>query len=323
MGNSLVYAKATVMLMMSLLAIWPAARSNPLPKAADTKAGKLFDYERRVPFDVSETFTRKEGGVIVRDVSYGSYGRRHGRIKAYIVKPDHAGPHAGVVFFHWLGRFKSDRTQFLDEAVILAHHGVVSVLIQGFFPWLEPPTEAKADRQRVIDQTIEVRRAFDLLLAQPGVDPKRIGFVGHDYGAMYGSIVAGLDKRAKAYVLIAGLGNFGDWSLKYWPVTGNQGEETYRQTMMEVDPIQYISRAKAAKLFQFAEQDIFISKSAADQFYGAASEPKRAKWYDTEHDLNVEAARVERQQWLIQQLGLAGGKGRDAISPTLRNANGN
>lgn len=309
MGNRLGYAKAIVILLSSLTTIWPAARSNPLPKAAVTKTAKLFDYERRAPFELSETFTRKQGGVIVRDVSYASYAHRHGRIKAYIVKPDSGGPHAGVVFFHWLGRFKSDRTQFLDEAVTLAHHGVVSVLIQGFFPWSEAPTEAKVDRQLVIDQTIEVRRAFDLLLAQPGVDPKRIGFVGHDYGAMYGSIVAGLDKRAKAYVLVAGLGNFGDWSLKYWPVTGKQGAETYRQIMMEVDPIQYISRAKHAKLlFQFAQQDIFISKSAADQFYGAASEPKQAKWYDTEHDLNVEAARVDRREWLTQQLRLDGKK---------------
>jgi hypothetical protein len=77
--------------------------------------------------------------------------------------------------------------------------------------------------------------------------------------------------------------------------------------MMEVDPIQYISSAKHAKLlFQFAQQDIFISKSAADQFYGAASEPKQSKWYDTEHDLNIEAARADRQEWLTQQLGLAG-----------------
>jgi pimeloyl-ACP methyl ester carboxylesterase len=79
----------------------------------------------------------------------------------------------------------------------------------------EPPTDGKADRRQVIDQTIEVRRAIDLLLLQPEVDPKRVGYVGHDYGAMYGSIVAGHDKRVKAYVLIAGMGNFGDWSLKY------------------------------------------------------------------------------------------------------------
>lgn len=55
----------------------------------------------------------------------------------------------------------------------------------------------------MIDETIEVRRALDLLLAQPQVNRKRIGFVGHDYGAMYGALVAGVEKRVKAYVLIA------------------------------------------------------------------------------------------------------------------------
>ncbi len=68
----------------------------------------------------------------------------------------------------------------------------------------------------MIDQTIDLRRAIDVLLMQPGIDNERIAFVGHDYGAMFGSIMAGIDKRVKACVLVTGMGNFGDWSLKYW-----------------------------------------------------------------------------------------------------------
>ena len=70
----------------------------------------------------------------------------------------------------------------------------------------------------VIDQTIEVRRALDLLLSQPQVDAKRLAFVGHDYGAIFGGIVAGVEKRVKACVLMAGMGNFSDWSLRpsFW-----------------------------------------------------------------------------------------------------------
>ncbi|CAN5818198.1 hypothetical protein BH18ACI4_BH18ACI4_11860 [soil metagenome] len=267
---------------------------------------QLFAYDRFVAFDLKEASVSERNGVLVRDVNYAAYALRHGRIKAYLIKPQKGGRFAGVVFFHWLGRSKSDRSQFLDESIALAGQGVVSLLIQGYFPWLEPPTEGKADRQQVIDQTIEVRRALDLLLLQPEVDPKRVGYVGHDYGAMYGSIVAGLDKRVRAYVLIAGMGNFGDWSLKYWPATAAQGAEAYRQAMKEVDPIQHVSRAKPARLlFQFANNDIFISKSVADEFFGAASEPKQVKRYDSEHDLNIEAARVDRREWLTQQLGIS------------------
>ena len=268
-------------------------------------SGKLFAYDRKVPFDLKETSTKVQNGVIVRDVNYAAYASKHGRVSAYIVKPDGKGPFAGVLFFHWLGRSKSDRTQFLDEAATLAGQGVVSILIQGYFPWSQPPTEAKADRQQVIDQTIEVRRALDLLLLQPQVDAKRIGYVGHDYGAMYGSILAGLDHRVKTYVLIAGMGNFGDWSLKYWPATGAQGAAPYRQAMKEVDPIEYISRAKPARLlFQFASRDIFISKSVADEFYAAASDPKQVMWYDSEHDLDMESVRNDRREWLTKHLGL-------------------
>lgn len=269
-------------------------------------AVQLFGYDRSVAFDLKETSAKEQNGVLIRDVNYAAYASRHGRIKAYLVKPQGPGRFAGILFFHWLGNSKSDRTQFLEEAKALAQQGVVSLLIQGFFPWLEPPTEGNADRQQVIDQTIEVRRALDLLLLQPEVDPKRVGFVGHDYGAMYGSIVAGFDKRVKAYVLIAGMGNFGDWSLKYWPATAAQGAQVYRQVMKEVDPIRFISRANPARiLFQFANRDTYISKSVADEFFGAASEPKQVKWYDSEHDLNIEAARVDRRAWLTQQLGLS------------------
>jgi len=212
-----------------------------------------------------------------------------------------------VVFFHWLGKPHGDRTQFLEESAALARKGVVSVLIQGTFPWQTAPTDGPTDRQRVIEQTIEVRRSLDLLLAQPGVDPRRIAYVGHDYGAMYGAILSGIETRVKAYTLVAGMGVFSDWSLKYWPKTGANGKEAYQQAMKDVDPIGYISRAAPASLFfQFAKSDIYISKATATAFLDAASKPKQAKWYDTIHEMNIEAARVDRRAWLLQQLGLTG-----------------
>ncbi len=102
-----------------------------------------------------------------------------------------------------------------------------------------------ADRQRVIDQVIETRRALDLLLSQPGVDQKRIAFVGHDYGAMYGSILAAADKRVKSFILIAGIGSFSDWSLRYWLAkTSDSNKAAYRKSLSEVDPITNIARAR-------------------------------------------------------------------------------
>jgi pimeloyl-ACP methyl ester carboxylesterase len=151
-----------------------------------------------------------------------------------------------------------------------------------------------------------VRRGLDLLLSQPSVDKRRIGFVGHDYGAMFGTIASGVDKRVKTYVLVAGMGNFSDWSLKYWKGPSKNGAEAYKQAVKDVDPIGYVPHAAPASLlFQFANNDKYISKAVADEFLAAASQPKEAKWYDATHDLNIDAARNDRRAWLTRQLRLA------------------
>jgi dienelactone hydrolase len=277
------------------------ARTSP----RDTDMKKLLAYDRSATFDLKETSTREENGAVIADVNYAGYSPKHGRIKAYLVKPKGPGPFPGIVFFHWLGRPKGDRTQFLDEAVALSKQGVASLLIQGYFPWTEPPTDGPTDRQKIIDQTIEARRALDLLLSQKEVDRKRIAYVGHDYGSMYGAIVSGVDHRVKAYVLIAGLGKFSPWSLKYWPKTAAQGTDAYEQAVAPFDPITHVSRAApAAFLFQFANTDEYITRDEANAFFNQASKPKEIKWYDGEHDMNVEAARKDRDAWLAQQLRL-------------------
>jgi|ERR1700730_2871716 len=288
-----------LILIGAMLMVSAAPVASPRGKKPDAK---LFAYDRSV-FDLKEESVKEQDGVIIRDVNYAAYAPRHGRIKAYLIKPAGKGPFAGVLFFHWLGDVKSNRTEFLDEAVSLGKQGTASLLIQGYFPWLEEPTEGQTDRQQIIDQTIEVRRAVDLLFSQTNVDRRRLGFVGHDYGAMFGAIVSGIDKRLRTYVFIAGIGSFSDWSLKYWSGPSKNGAEVYKQAVRDVDPIGYVSyAAPAALFFQFASKDKYISKDVANTFFAAASKPKIVKWYDATHDMNVEEARKDRLEWLTRQL---------------------
>lgn len=277
--------------------LWPSIGGS------QDRTRPLFAYDPSLPLDLREISTRSEGGVTIRDVTYSSINPRHGPIEAFIVRPPGSGPFAGLLYFHWLGKPRGDRTEFLEEAVALARDGVVSVLVQGYFPWKEPPKDGSADRQQVIDQVIDTRRAMDLLLAQPDVDMERLGYVGHDYGAMYGAILAAVDARAKAYVLVAGLGDFAAWSLKYWPHTAAAGEAAYRRAVADVDPINFIGlAAPASLLFQFAKRDIYITEAAAAEFFDQASAPKDVRWYDAEHDLHVEAAARDRNEWLRRRL---------------------
>lgn len=280
---------------------------QPVTTPLESDATSVFAYDRSAPLDLKEESVKEQDGVTIRDISYASRAQGQGRTQAFLITPRGEGRFAGVLFFHWLGEEKSDRTEFLEEATALAKKGTVSLLIQGFFPWKVAPIDGPTDRQRIIEQTIEVRRALDLLLSQPGVDPRRIGYVGHDYGAMFGSIVSGFDKRVQAYVLMAALGNFSDWSLKYWPKTATKGEAAYRQATNDLDPIHYVSQAApAAFLFQFANTDKYISKPAATALFENASNPKQVKWYDAKHDLAVPAAQSDRRTWLTKQLSLSG-----------------
>ena len=293
-------------LLGTLLIGFSQPAASPLPQTRNGEPATLFDYDRSVVLDLKEESVQDKDGVTVRDVNYAGYTPQRGRIKAYVIKPNGKGPFAGVLFFHWYGTPNGNRTQFLNEAVSLAKQGTVSLLIQGYFPWAVPPADARTDRQRVIDETIEVRRALDLLLSQPEVDPKRIGYVGHDYGAMYGAIAASVDKRVKTYILIAGIGSFSNWSLDYWlKAIPEPDKEAYRQALKPIDPITQIARAAPATLlFQFANSDEHITREAALAFSAAASKPKQVNWYDGKHELHVEAARDDRRAWLTRQLRL-------------------
>lgn len=285
-----------------LVPVGPGAAGGG-PPAPDVP---LFHYDRRVPLDVREVGSSAgRGGVLVRDVTYAAYRPARGRIAAFIVSPSGNGPFAGVLFFHWLGEKRSDRTQFLEEAIALAAQGVVSVLIQGYFPWTDAPAGGERDRRKIVEQVIDARRAIDLLMSLPHVDSDRLAYVGHDYGAMYGAIIAGLERRAKAYVLAAGMGTFADWSLKYWKAPAAAGEAAYRRAVADVDPIEYIGlAAPAALLFQFARRDIYVTEAAASEFFDQASRPKEQRWYDGAHDLGVAAASADRRRWLAERLDL-------------------
>ena len=92
----------------------------------------------------------------------------------YLVAPETADAHsaAGIVWFHWLetGDPTSNRTEFLAEAQSLAMRGVVSVLVDGTFPWHDSPVSTDHDVAAVQAEVAMLASARDLLTSQPAVD---------------------------------------------------------------------------------------------------------------------------------------------------------
>lgn len=281
---------------------------------------QILAYETVKPADVKVVGSEKKDGVTIEDVTFASVGEPT-PVQAYIVRPETgSGPFAGVLFVHWFEPQSptSNRTQFLQEAAALARRGTVSVLVSTF--WSDPERYRRRrwedDYQNSINQAKDLRRALDVLLAQPGVDPQRIGVVGHDYGAMFGSIVAGVDPRAKAYVLIAGTSRFSNWYL-FGSSTGRpQGEALtkFKEQLKVIDPVETIAKTKAATFFQFGEVDKYTPREDFIAYYMAAPAPKRIATYPSDHPMEAPIIRFDREVWLSEQLGIPGPKSPEATA---------
>jgi predicted esterase len=227
---------------------------------------------------------------------------------ATLIRPEKEdGPLPVILYVHWYEpqACDSNRTQFLEEAELVAAKGVMSLSIETMWSdreWFLKRTQAD-DYASSIQQTVELQRAMDLLLSQPGADSTRFALVGHDFGAMYGVLAGSVDQRPTCYVLMAGTPRFADWFL-YYPKLEGEAREAFIEQMKPLDPIERVDKLAPARiLFQFGNTDPHVPIERAQAFFDAAGDGKEMQTYDAGHGLN-EAAVRDRMAWLSQQLSV-------------------
>ena len=276
-----------------------------------------FDYDAKAPLDLKEIGVEHRASADVHDISYAS--PKGGRVPAYLVVPlrrrDPARA-AAVVWGHWYWENspRRNRTEFLDEAVALAQAGAVSLLTDG--PIARPghveDKEPLSERQAadLLQQVIDMRRGVDVLLARGDVDPLRVAYVGHSYNAAVGAILSGVDRRFRAFVLMAGTmsDEIDMRSTEYQEYRQKMGPEEYDAFMAKyswLDQGKYVSHAAPAVVFlQYGTQEKFLTPERAREYEKIVSEPKQFQLYDAPHALNAEARR-DRIAFLTEQLKLA------------------
>jgi dienelactone hydrolase len=287
--------------------------AGPAARAQSGSELRLFTYDRSAGIDIQEIGVTKRGDVAVHDISYAS--PKGGRVPAYLVVPPGKGPFAAVIWGHWYWSNSParNRTEFLDEAVALAKSGVVSLLTDG--PIARPGHVESKDplsEQRVADliqQIVDMERGADLLLARNDVDARRLAYVGHSYDATVGGFLSGIDKRFKAFVLMAGgLSDEVDKKSKeyaaYRQKLGPERFDAFEAKYAWLDPGKFVSHAAPATVFlQYASREDFLTPERAKEYVANVSEPKKFKEYDAPHALNAEARR-DRLAFLAEQLKL-------------------
>jgi pimeloyl-ACP methyl ester carboxylesterase len=174
-----------------------------------------------------------------------------------------------VIFQHGGGQ---SMTNYLWEALILARAGVISIIS-------DAPARSDGKNSELAEIVVTERRALDLLLQQPGIDPKRIAYVGHSYGAIAGGVLTGVEPRIAAFVL-----------------SGAVPSENH--------PDRYLPKARAPVLVQCARLDTDDNVRGCPAVHQIAGGPKQLIWYDDDHHFTSLEALRDRLAWLEKYLTL-------------------
>jgi len=309
------------------VALFLAAGAQALhAEALQDSLARMFRYDTP-PFELQSARIATRDDIEVFDVTYAS--PKGGRVTAYLVapaKPKKKSP--ALVFGHW---GPGDRTEFLPDAELFARVGVISLLID--YPWVRPAPHRRdqapgiagpeVDRDLFVQAVVDLRRGIDLLIARGDVDPARIAYVGHSYGAQWGAILAAVDDRVGAAILMGGVGSTTDMisenpdpafvGLRAGAEPGQL--ERYVVLHRPLDGIRWVPYAAPTPLlFQFARFERFDTEAAMTRYFDAASKPKAVRWYDTGHDLNDVQALIDRSDFLEKNTGTP------SIRPLLEHA---
>jgi len=280
-----------------------------------------WDYDKDMPLDFQQTKIMDRDGIMIYDITYASplgnrgaaVGPNGGVVTAYLIVPPGEGPFPAVIYGHWCmpGSEKKNRTEFLDEAIVLAQAGVISLLPDhvivhpGFVEDNTPLNEKQIAVE--VQEVVNLRRGADLLLARKDIDPNRLAYVGHSCNASSGGFLSGIDKRFKAFVIMAGhlsdeviarTKEFQQNRQRLGPDRFDAFTAKYSWT----DPEKYVSHAAPAIVFlQYATDEPFMKPNVAKQYFEVVSEPKKLRIYGAPHALNSEATR-DRIAFLADQL---------------------
>lgn len=303
--------RKSIYLLVCLLVVVGSTMVRSRPLVADTLIAP-FIYDRQQPLDLQIAAVRTEPGIKIDDFTYASPSG--GRVPAYLVTPAGQGPFAGIIMLHGVG---GSRDSSLPLSKDLARTGAVVLAISA--PFARPGYAGKPgspftftalDRHSQIQIVQDLQRGVDLLLERPEVDQERLAFVGYSYGGSIGGLLAGIERRIKAYGLMVSSGGSVSFctvgqrrhcNLDDIPVAKRQ---QWLKLMQPIEPIRYIGQAAPATLlFLNGLNDQVIEYNDAVAFQQAASEPKQVKWYEAGHGLSPEAIR-DLAIWLAKQVHL-------------------
>jgi cephalosporin-C deacetylase-like acetyl esterase len=280
------------------------------PQEVAADVASLFRYE--VPAGASFVVHRVKQvqGIELREISYAS--PMGGTVTASLLVPPGKGPFPLVIYGHW---GNGTRKSFLPEGLALARAGVVVFMADAPFARADresyKPLNGPDARDVYIQMVVDTRLGLDLLEREPSVDRSRVGYVGLSFGSQVGAILAGVDPRITALVLMGGLprasrllreGDRAELIRLRESIQDRAGFERFLSSLAQIDSEHFVRGRHAPLLFQFGTHDVFIPRTDAEEFVRIASAPKEARWYTVAHEFNDPESMNDRFHWLAGHL---------------------
>ncbi len=141
-----------------------------------------------------------------------------------------------------------------------------------------------------VQQTVkDVGRSLDFLVAERGLDGRRVALIGFSRGAVVGSIVGGADERFAMVALIHG---------------GHQSTNRTAPHLPAACPANYIARINPRPLFMInAEVDAFFPKeTSVIPLQRLVGEPSEFRWSTGRHGVLAEADYAVLLEWLRENV---------------------
>jgi len=268
----------------------------------DQTAGDPFAYDADRSLEVDRgSHVPANDLVDVRELTFESGADR---VEAYLAAPREGGAQVpAVVFLHGAG---GDRSEQLASAIELAERGALALTITIPSRRKSPPADAdpvdalRWQRDSIVADVVAARRALDLLAADERVDGDRLGLVGWSMGARLAAIVADVDPRARATVLISG----GALPVaEYVAAAPAELQDDVQEVLPVIDPLSHIGNVKGALFVQAGRSDSIVPQRALRAIVDAARDGTRVRWYAADHALDRQAE-SDRLDWLSDQLGI-------------------
>jgi formylglycine-generating enzyme required for sulfatase activity len=255
-----------------------------------------YRYERR-PLDARVDETQDTPSWTRERITFtGADGER---AIAYLYLPKHVAKPLQVVHFVPAADVNLGLRSLpasMEERVgpfIKAGRAAFGVVLKGYIERLRPAGDVRPSPEtveyfdRIKNRITDLRRGLDYLESRQDVDASRIAFFGPSAGAQIGLILAAVETRYRAVVLLgSGLSN------------------EYRSWIPEANPVNFAAHIRAPKLLVQGRYDEDTPlKTAAEPLFRLMPEPKRLVVFEGVHMPPVELTLRTIGPWLDEMLG--------------------